>query len=174
MEPLKIKPRIKKSVKTDNQPVELASGERFVPLKVETEQDAMRACLHMILKHSADMFVTICEIVAEEYKLDQVKMVETIRGSPRFEKLCSEDVLLTMGYLGEPAPCDKGDPPKSSEAPAAESVAAVEKPKRKPRAPKAAPVQAPVVVVQEEASPPPPPPAAAPVKKMKVRIVNKA
>lgn len=166
MESIKITPRVIKSVQKNNEPITLVDETTFVPLKVETESDAMRACLHMILKHSADMFVTICEIVAEEYKLDHGKMIDTIRASPRFEKLCADDVLLTLGYFDS-----------KTEAPAP-APAVQEKPKRKPRAPKAAPTitnTLPPPPTQEE--PKVEPKVEAPVteapKKYKIRVVNK-
>jgi hypothetical protein len=188
MEPIKIKPRIIK-VKKDNQSVTLADETVYLPLKIETKELALRACLHMILKHTADMFVTITEIVAEEYKLDATEVVKTIQGSPRFEALCADDVLLTLGYLGESSPVKKEEPSKSVEP-------VPEKTKRKPRAPKAVAAALPqpvipevvvpeavaVPVIKEEAAPVPQaqetvphPVEALPLqpKKVKVRIVNK-
>lgn len=174
MEPIKIKPRIIK-VKKDNQSVTLADETVYLPLKIETKELALRACLHMILKHTADMFVTITEIVAEEYKLDATEVVKTIQGSPRFEALCADDVLLTLGYLGEKSPVEKEEPPKSVEA-------VPEKTKRKPRAPKAVAAALPQPVIPEAVAVPvikeetvPHPVEAPPLqpKKVKVRIVNK-
>ncbi len=164
MEPIKIKPRVIKPIVKKEEPVTFADGTPYVPLKVETKDDAMHVCLQMILKHTADMFVTICEIVAEEYKMDSTEMVNTIRNSPRFEKLCAEDVLLTMGYFEKKAQEEVAAPLVEPEAPLVEPQApAVEKPKRKPRAPKAvAPAPAPVA---EEPAPAP--------KKVKVRVVSK-
>ena len=167
MEPIKIKPRVIKPIVKKEEPVTFADGTPYVPLKVETKDDAMHVCLQMILKHTADMFVTICEIVAEEYKMDSTEMVNTIRNSPRFEKLCAEDVLLTMGYFENKAQEEVAAPVVvEPQAPLVEPQApAVEKPKRKPRAPKAvAPAPAPVPVAEE--------PAPAP-KKVKVRVVSK-
>ena len=174
MSTIKIKPRRIESVQKSSEPCILVDNQVYLPLKIETENDAMRACLHMMLKHSADMFVTICDIVAEEYKLDSTKMVETIRNSPRFEKLCADDVLLTLGYLE-----DKNSVPAPVEAPKEEVVAeqpVVGKPKRKPRAPKATPVtnivsqEPPVSAVVEEVKQEP---VAVP-KKFKVRVVKKS
>lgn len=167
MEPIKITPRIKKVQKKD-EPVAMADGSVYVPLKIDGEKEAMRACLHMILKHTADMFTTICEIVADEYKLDSEQMIKTIQSSPRYENLCADDVLLTLGYLNAEQVA-----PKVEEAVAEIKVEDAPKPKRKPRAPKSvtppppAPIpEAPVEVAVE-----------APVaekKKVKIRIVNKS
>ncbi len=174
MESIKITPRVIKSVQKNNEPITLVDETTFVPLKVETESDAMRACLHMILKHSADMFVTICEIVAEEYKLDHAKMIDTIRASPRFEKLCADDVLLTLGYFDsktevEAAPVEAAPAPTPAPAP--------EKPKRKPRAPKAAPTTNTLPPPPTQEEPKVEPKVEAPVtevpKKYKIRVVNK-
>jgi hypothetical protein len=170
MEAIKIKPRIKKVQKKD-EPVTVADGSAYVPLKIEGEKEAMRACLHMILKHTADMFVTICEIVAEEYKLDSEQMVKTIQSSPRYENLCADDVLLTLGYLDAEQVGPKAAEPQVEEpqveVPKAEDAP---KPKRKPRAPKtvAPPPLVPAQLLLEDATPP------SPVsKKVKVRIINK-
>lgn len=165
MDSIKIKPRVIKPVKIDATPITLADESPYVPLTVETKEEAMRACLHMILKHTADMFVTITEIVAEEYKLDATEMVKTIQNSPRFEKLCADDVLLTLGYFEAKPPVEEpqAEVPKVEEP----KVEGPTKVKRKPRAPKAVPeVAAPV---EEVAAP-----VAAPIKKVKIRIINKS
>jgi hypothetical protein len=176
MEPIKIKPRVIKPVKIDATPITLADESPYIPLTVETKEEAMRACLHMILKHTADMFVTITEIIAEEYKLDATEMVKTIQGSPRFEKLCAEDVLLTLGYFEAKEEVPKVEVPKVEvpkvEGPKVEGPK-VEGPKvkRKPRAPKAAPEVVVPEVVQE--APVEEAPVAVPIKKVKIRIINK-
>lgn len=175
MEPIKIKPTSIKNVKKDNQPVTLADETPYLPLKIETKELAMRACLHMILKHTADMFLTITEIIAEEYKMDSTELVKTIQGSPRFEALCADDVLLTLGYLDKP----KEEFPDSL-PPEPLLTEAKPKQKRKPRAVKAEVPE--VVAVKEEppSLPVPQPQELQPVevpplqpKKVKIRIVNK-
>jgi hypothetical protein len=175
MEPVKIKPRVIKSVVKKNDPVTMADGTPYIPLKVETQSDAMRACLHMILKHTADMFVTICEIVAEEYKMDSEAVVNTIRNSPRFEKLVAEDVLLTTAFFDKQEAPVAPVPVVEAEAEAPAPVPVEEKPKKKPRAPKAVP-PVPLVPVEEVVAPVLPKEEPAPVsqpKKVKVRVVSK-
>lgn len=178
MEPIKITPRIKK-VQKKEEPVIMHDGSDYVPLKIDGEKEAMRACLHMILKHTADMFVTICEIVAEEYKLDSEQMVKTIQSSPRYENLCADDVLLTLGYLDKSnVVATKAEEPKAempqAEVPKAEDAP---KPKRKPRAPKtvaAPPPPAPLAPLEPlEPFVPLPSASAQEKKKVRVRIVVK-
>jgi len=179
MSTIKIKPNVVKTVKKDSQPVTMADETPYVTLKVETKEDAMRACLHMILKHTADMFVTITEIVAEEYKLDSVEIVKTIQASPRFEALCADDVLLTLGYLDKPKETVEAVAAALSESQAPSELIAAALPeavvseaetkpkqKRKPRTAKAVPEF--VVAAPSEAFAPPPQ-----AKKVKIRIVNK-
>ena len=171
MEPIKIKPRILKSVQKQNETVTMADGNVYVPLKIDGEKEAMRACLHMILKHTADMFVTICEIVADEYKLDSEKMVKTIQASPRYENLCADDVLLTLGYLDAHQVAPKTEEPKVADPKVEE---AKPKQKRKPRAPKVAEPKAPEEPKVAEPKAPEPKVAEEQPKKVKVRIVKKA
>jgi hypothetical protein len=176
MEPIKIKPRILKSVQKQNETVTMADGNVYVPLKIDGEKEAMRACLHMILKHTADMFVTICEIVADEYKLDSEKMVKTIQASPRYENLCADDVLLTLGYLDAHQVAPKVEEPKVEDPKVEEPKVEEPKPKqkRKPRAPKVAEPKAPEEPKVAEPKAPEPKVAEEQPKKVKVRIVKKA
>ncbi len=171
MEPIKITPRIKK-VQKKNEPVAMADGSVYVPLKIDGEKEAMRACLHMILKHTADMFTTICEIVADEYKLDSEQMIKTIQSSPRYENLCADDVLLTLGYLDPDQVAPKVEEVEVvKEEPVEVKVEDAPKPKRKPRAPKTVTPPPPAPIPTEEVPPPAP---VAEKKKVKIRIVNKS
>jgi hypothetical protein len=63
-------------VKIVSEPVaNTASGEPYLKIPVKDSSTAMRACLHMMLKHTSDMFLTVVDIIAEKYKIDPDEMM---------------------------------------------------------------------------------------------------
>jgi hypothetical protein len=79
--------------------VNMADGTAYEPHPVKDGKAAMSACLHMILKHTADMFVGIVEIVAEKYKIDPNEMMHVITEHPRYKEMHVDPVMLDLGYI---------------------------------------------------------------------------
>jgi hypothetical protein len=79
--------------------VRMADGNPYEPTPVKDGRAAMRACLHMILKHTADMFVGIVEIVAEKYKIDPDEMMHVITEHPRYKEMQVDPVMHDLGYI---------------------------------------------------------------------------
>ncbi len=87
--------------------VKMADGTPYVTVPVKDGSSAMRACLHMILKHTADMFVGIVEIVAEKYKIDPDEMMQVITEHPRYKEMHVDPVMHDLGYIvGGDAPAE--------------------------------------------------------------------
>ena len=84
----------------------MANGESYEKERVPVTdaKTATRACLHMILKHTADMFVGIVEIVAEKYKIDPDEMMNVITSHPRYKDMIVDPVMLDLGYILGPEP----------------------------------------------------------------------
>lgn len=83
----------------------MANGESYEKERVPITdaKTATRACLHMILKHTADMFVGIVEIVSETYKIDPDEMMNVITSHPRYKEMTVDPVMLDLGYILDPA-----------------------------------------------------------------------
>ena len=79
----------KKSVRVVQEPVTLADGSCFTPMKVETNKDALRASLLMLFKHVADIHVTLVEIVGEKFHLNVDDIHNAITEDPRWQKNAS-------------------------------------------------------------------------------------
>lgn len=79
--------------------VKMADGTPYVTVPVKDGGSAMRACLHMILKHTADMFVGIVEIVAEKYEIDPDEMMQVITEHPRYKEMHVDPVMHDLGYI---------------------------------------------------------------------------
>ncbi len=79
--------------------VQMATGETFEPVQVKNGKTAMTACLHMILKHTADVFEGIMEIVSEKYGIDKDEMMDVVMDHPRFKDMSSNPVVEDLGYI---------------------------------------------------------------------------
>lgn len=164
----------------------LSTGETFAPGAVTDGKSALRATMMMILKHTADMFVTIVDIVAETYELDKDEMMKAVQEHPRFTDMLVNPVLHDLAYLERPAeaagaeaetPAAAAAPPVEIEEvpPALAEPAAPEAPVKKRRGPKPISEMTPAELEEHKkkvaerkekkaaaAAPPPPPEPAAP------------
>jgi hypothetical protein len=111
--------------------VNMATGEPYVAEPVRDGKTAMRACLHMVLKHTADMFISIVDIVAEKYEIDKDEIVEVIRQHPRFKEMDVDPVMLDLGYILDPAASSGAAAvPSGAAAPEAAATASELEPKK--------------------------------------------
>ena len=78
--------------------VNTALGE-FVPTKIQDPKSAYAATLHMILKHTGDVFLTIVDIVAEKYGHSPEEMAETILAHPKFNEMYANPMIHDLGYF---------------------------------------------------------------------------
>jgi hypothetical protein len=104
--------------------VHTASGEGYVRIPIRDSSTAMRASLHMILKHTADMFLTITDIIAEKYQIDADEMVKAVQEHPKYKEMYVNPILEDLGYVGSVA----GAAETEAQAP---PEAIQEKPKKK-------------------------------------------
>lgn len=81
-------------------------------------KDAFRASLTMILKHTADMFVTILEAMSEKYGHDVNEMMEVVIDHPKYKEMQLHPVLYDMGYLSKVEPVAPAPAPPELVAPA--------------------------------------------------------
>lgn len=114
--------------------VQMATGEAYQPTPVKDGKTAMTACLHIILKHTADVFEGIVGIVSEKYGIDKDEMMSVVMDHPRFKDMSSNPVVEDLGYIM--------DTREAAEAPAAPTAPVTEEKKTKvfkikPKVPKA-------------------------------------
>lgn len=109
----------------------MATGDAYVPIPIKDGKAAMTACLHMILKHTADVFEGIVDIVSEKYGIDKEEMMTVVMDHPRFKDMSANPIVEDLGYIMD-----------TREATAVPAVPATEEKKTKvfkikPKAPKA-------------------------------------
>jgi hypothetical protein len=82
--------------------IETVEGE-YVPHEVKDARSGFKAALHIVLKHTADIFEAVVGIVAEKYELDQEEMLSMIVSHPKWSQLQMNPVLHDLGYGLAPA-----------------------------------------------------------------------
>ena len=102
--------------------VETVEG-AYVPHRINNAADAYRASLHMVLKHTADVFLTIVDIMAEKYSTTQDDIMDTITKHPKYKDAFVNPMLHDLGYLNPAAPA-----PAPAPAPASASEQRAEEP----------------------------------------------
>ncbi len=83
--------------------VEMSDGSLYVPNPIKDARGGMSAALHILLKHTADMFVTVVDIIAETHGLDKDEMMNVVREHPRFAEMFVSPVLHDLAYVERPA-----------------------------------------------------------------------
>lgn len=93
------------------EPVVLADGSVFTPLKVNTSKDALRASLLMLFKHVADVHVTVVEIVADKFNLKVEDIHNAITEDPRWTQMLVDPLVTDLTAAAQensaPAPKEK-------------------------------------------------------------------
>jgi len=127
-------------VKMVSAPVESVHGV-YKPSPVVDAKSGLHAALHMVMKHTADMFVTIVDVLSEKYSLDKEEMFGVILEHPKYKDMYVNPVLLDLGYINsetkaEPEAKAEEPEPKPTEAeskpePEAKAEEPAEKPRRK-------------------------------------------
>jgi hypothetical protein len=107
---------MKNKIEIVSEAVETVEG-AYVPHRIDNAADAYRASLHMVLKHTADVFLTIVDIMAEKYSISQDEIVNTITKHPKYTSTFVNPILHDLGYLNPAGPAP---------APPVAAVAAVE------------------------------------------------
>jgi type IV secretory pathway VirB10-like protein len=94
---------MKNKIEIVSEAVETVEG-AYVPHRIDNAADAYRASLHMVLKHTADVFLTIVDIMAEKYNISQDEIVNTITKHPKYTSTFVNPILHDLGYLNPAAP----------------------------------------------------------------------
>ena len=79
--------------------VQMATGEEYVATPVKDGRSAMTACLHIILKHTADVFEGIVDIVSEKYGIEKDEMMAVVMDHPRFKDMSANPIVQDLGYI---------------------------------------------------------------------------
>jgi hypothetical protein len=69
-----------------------------------TSQDAFRVALNMVLKHTAEVFESVVDIIAEKYGLDREQMMTVVKEHPRFQNMSVEPAILDFTREPQPEP----------------------------------------------------------------------
>lgn len=127
-------------VKIGTGPVIMDGGYAMQSLEVKNASDAFTASLLMMMKHCADVHLTILEIIGEKYNLDIDEMCETIKEHPNWKKIHIEPVIHDLTQVARetvynttpPVETKKKAIQKSKEKPSSPPVEKT-KPKAKPK-----------------------------------------
>jgi hypothetical protein len=63
---------------------------------------AMRAAVHTVLNHTAEVFISIVDIISKHYGHDREEMCKMISEHPQFLGIMSNPILRDIGYLKAP------------------------------------------------------------------------
>jgi hypothetical protein len=96
-------------------------GKPYISKEIKGPNTAFSACLHLIFQHTADVYQTMLQIVAEKYGHSVEEMMEAVSQDERFKNMMINPVLKGLDYF------DKGDlekviPPTPQELPIEEKM----------------------------------------------------
>lgn len=98
------KHQIIKSVKYSGEPVFVnkdGSVTPYIPKDIVGHRSAYAACLHLVFQHTADVHITMLEILAEKCGFAVDDMINTISNEPRFKDMMVNPTLHSLGYFGK-------------------------------------------------------------------------
>lgn len=95
-----IKKKVRKPIKIVDEPVLIngpdGDAQQMVPLTIATPKDGLKATLHMMMKHTADLHVTVMEIIAEKYGLNVDEMADAVKAHPKWTEMLVNPILHSM------------------------------------------------------------------------------
>lgn len=89
----------KLKVKIGTGPVIMDGGFAMQSIPVKNASDAFTASLLMMMKHCADVHLTILEIISEKYNLDIDAMCETVKEHPNWKQLHVEPIIHDLTQI---------------------------------------------------------------------------
>lgn len=89
----------KLQVKIGSGPIIMDGGIAMQSLPVKTASDAFTASLLMMMKHCADIHLTVLEVIGEKYGLDIDEMCETLKEHPRWKQIHIEPVIHDLTQI---------------------------------------------------------------------------
>jgi hypothetical protein len=98
-------------IKIISDAVEMTEG-RYVPHEIRDPASALQASLHLVLKHTADMFVCVLEAISEKYGHSVEEMTAVVTAHPGYKEMMVSPVLHDLGYLKQ----KKAAPPAAAAA----------------------------------------------------------
>jgi hypothetical protein len=104
-----MEPQRVKSLRLTSEEVLLAAGGKMASVAVQTPSDALKVSLLMMMKHTADVHLTVLEIIAEKYKLNIDEVLDTVKAHPRWHEilqtpLVSDLTATAIAHTAPPAP----------------------------------------------------------------------
>lgn len=86
----------------NNEPVFVNKDGQQVPYvtkKVNNQHQAFSATLHLVFKHTADVYTTMLEIVADKYGYNSEDMIKAVMEDPRFNNIMVDPTLSSLNYF---------------------------------------------------------------------------
>lgn len=129
-EAMKVAPK-KKTVKMTKEPIHLGEGMVARPVEVKGPSDAYRALMMTLMKHTADVFEAVVEIIAEKHHLKRDAIIDEITAHPKWHRVLDQPVIYDIVVDVQEKKVEVTAPPeekkkrvykKKTAAPAAASV----------------------------------------------------
>jgi hypothetical protein len=74
-------------------------GKPYISKEIKGPNTAFSACLHLIFQHTADVYETMLQIVAEKYGHSVEEMMEAVSQDERFKNMMINPVLKGLDYF---------------------------------------------------------------------------
>lgn len=121
-------------VKIGTGPVIMDGGFAMQSLPVKNASDAFTASLLMMMKHCADVHLTILEIISEKYNLDIDDICESVKEHPNWKQLHVEPIIHDLTQIARETVYKNPEPVETKKKEKKETVKKpVQKPKAKPK-----------------------------------------
>lgn len=73
----------------------------YVSKEIVGHRKAYTACLHLVYQHTADVYITILEVLAEKYNLAVDDMISAVSEDPKFKNMMINPALSGMDYFNK-------------------------------------------------------------------------
>jgi hypothetical protein len=90
------------AAKVKNEPVFVTEDGQQIPYvtkKVKNHHQAFSATLHLVFQHTADVYMTMMEIVADKYGFNSDDMIKAVMEDPRFNSIMMNPALSSLNYF---------------------------------------------------------------------------
>ena len=89
----------------------------YVSKEIVGHRKAYTACLHLVFQHTADVYITMLEVLSEKYNLAVDDMISAVSEDPKFKDMMVNPALSGMNYFDKedlekviPPPTTPSDP----------------------------------------------------------------
>jgi hypothetical protein len=75
------------------------NSQTYIKKEITGPHKALSACLHLVFQHTADVYTTMIEIIAEKYGHSSEEMLSAVMEDERFKNIMLNPVLKGLDYF---------------------------------------------------------------------------